>query len=83
MTNTNSKLAARPHSMRDDSCERFRAAKENKAMLTADNITDKQIRDLLRLAKAEGRKATVYLCKIALDEGATHQTAAKIRDARS
>lgn len=47
------------------------------------NVTDKQIRDLLALAKAEGRKATVYICKLALDEGATHRTAKEIREARA
>lgn len=51
-------------------------------MITADNITDAQIEELMRVAKIEGHKATVYTCKLALDDGATHQRADRIREAR-
>jgi len=52
-------------------------------MINADTITDTQIRELMRLAKIEGHKATVYVCRIALDDGVVHQPAKRIRDARA
>lgn len=44
--------------------------------------TDEQIRELLAKAKQTNDRKTIYVCKIALDDGVTHRTPKQITEAK-
>ena len=49
-------------------------------MITAENVTDSQIRSLMTCAEAKGWHSTISVCRLALDS--TNVYISRVRDAR-